>query len=122
MAVYGIGENKCLKEVAEKTETYTKGDFIYVDKLFQIAANTFGTYKLTADDIGVETTWDLMCISHMTSMDGDVFYPVGSSDSTTTYKNQVRIDTDDDSVFISYGHGNTSRKYIYVKVVLMKVK
>ena len=75
MAVYGIGENKCLKEVAEKTETYTKGDFIYVDKLFQIAANTFGTYKLTADDMGVDSAGDIMPISHMISSSGDSFYP-----------------------------------------------
>ncbi len=122
MAVYGIGENKCLKEVAEKTETYTKGDFIYVDKLFQIAANTFGTYKLTADDMGVDSAGDIMPISHMISSSGDSFYPVDESDTTATYQNRIRIDTDNDNVFIYYGHGNTSRNYMYVKVVLMKVK
>lgn len=122
MAVYGIGENKCLTEVAEKTETYTKGDFIYVDKLFQIAANTFGTYKLTADDLGVDTVNCIMPVSHMISSSGESYRPVVESDTTTTYMNRIRIDTDNDVVTISYGHGNTSRNYVYVKVVLMKVK
>lgn len=122
MAVYGIGENKCLKEVLKKTEVYAKSDFIYIDKIFTIAADKQGVYTLTADEIGVESLWDIVPISHMLSWDGSNFYPADSSYTTTTYKNQIRIDTDDDKVMIYYGHGNEFKGYMYVKVVLMKVK
>ena len=122
MAVYGIGENKCLKEVLTKDDVYTKDNFIYIDKLFQIKPNVQGTYVLTADDLKVATTTHLMVISHMTSMDGNVFYPVREMDtnSSGTIFNRVRIRTDDDEVIINYGHTYTYKTSIYVKVALMR--
>lgn len=119
MAVYGIGENKCLKEVLTKDDVYTKDNFIFVNKIFQIEPNVQGTYVLTADDLGLETTSDLMVISHMYSMDGDDFYMVDKVDTTSTNFNRIRIDTDDDEVVIYYGHQSAVRTSIYVKVALM---
>lgn len=113
MAVYGIAENKCLKEVV------AKDNFIFVNKIFQIEPNVQGTYVLTADDLGLETTTSLMVISHMFSMNGDDFYMVDKADTTSTNFNRILIDTEDDEVRIHYGHQSTHRTSVYVKVALM---
>lgn len=39
-ALYGICENKCLKEVVPKTETVVKGDFAVLNGNMTLAANT----------------------------------------------------------------------------------
>lgn len=38
--LYGIYENKCLKEVVPKTETVVKGDFAVIEDAFPLEANT----------------------------------------------------------------------------------
>lgn len=67
MAVYGIGENKCLKEVVAKDEVYTKGNFIHYVKFLNNASATPSSFEITKTALGIDTTVNLFVVSHMCS-------------------------------------------------------
>lgn len=69
MAVYGIAENKCLKEVVAKDEVYTKGNFIHYEKFFNNADTTPSSFEITKAALGIDTTQNLFVVSHMCSPD-----------------------------------------------------
>lgn len=67
MAVYGIGENKCLKEVVSKNDVYAKDNFIHYSKLLNNASTTPSSFEISCDELGLKNTVNLFVISHMCS-------------------------------------------------------
>lgn len=115
MAVYGIGENKCLKEVL------VKDDFIIINKVINnVPVGSQESVIITASDLGVDSVADLMLISHMVKTSGWRF-PYTHGNGTLNDGNFIFIDDENNRVRLYYeNHGNT-KGTMTIRLVFMKV-
>lgn len=126
MAVYGIAENKCLKEVV------AKDNFIVLEGTLLIEAKNFGLGQVTVGSLGVAyADWnpdEWVVVGRMIRLTDDNpqkwFAPYYSGNANTVYNVNpaVRLDYRPAQVAVGiYNHYDEKKRFTY-KVVLMKVK
>lgn len=124
MAVYGIGENKCLKEVLTKDDVYTKDDFIIVNKVINnVPANSQQSVIITASELGVDSVTDLMLISHMvkTGEQSHYRYQYTHENGTLNDGNFIFIDDEGNRVRLYYDNHGSAKDTMTIRLVFMKV-
>ena len=121
MAVYGIGENKCLKEVVAKDEVYTKGNFIHYAKFLNNASVTPSSFEITKTALGIDTTVNLFVVSHMCSPDSRIasLVPAYSLANEGYKENYVEIVTD--RVVVHFKNPESSGGPMVIHLVFMQV-
>lgn len=121
MAVYGIGENKCLKEVVAKDEVYTKGNFIHYVKILNNASVTPSSFEITKTALGIDTTENLFVVSHMCSPDTRIasLVPAYSLSNEGYKENYVEIFTG--SIIVHFKNPESSGGPMGIHLVFMQV-
>lgn len=121
MAVYGIAENKCLKEVVTKDEVYTKGNFIHYKKFFNNANVTPSSFEITKAALGIDTTHNLFVVSHMCSPDLRIasVVPAYALPNEGYKENYVEIFTD--RIVVHFKNPESSGGPMVIHLVFMQV-
>lgn len=122
MAVYGIGENKCLKEVAEKTDVYTKDNFIRITKtISNVPANEQNSFVMTANELEVDDVSNLMLISHMV-LDTLYRFPYTHAGASLNGGNFIFIDDESNRVRVYYENYGSAVATVTIRLVFLKVE
>ena len=124
MAVYGIGENKCLKEVVAKDNL-----FVFSES-FPVAGKAYETGHITVEELG-ETYEDWnpsewVVVSAMGRVDTGAWQPArfaeGAPNNTTPDVNLLKMAGQGIAAIIRVYNPMTATKTCAYKIVLMKVK
>lgn len=126
MAVYGIGENKCLKEVI------VKDNFIVLEGTELLGAKNFGLHRFAVEHLGVASAdWnpdEWVVVGRMIRLADDNpqewFAPYYSNNPNTMYNVNPAVSLGYQPAQVAVGinnHFNEEKRFAY-KVVLMKVK
>lgn len=115
MAVYGIGENKCLKEVV------SKNDFVVIDRTVKnLQANVEGSFTVTAKELGIDSFANYVLISHMVRGNATLRYPYTHGAGRLADHNFVTVAKDDSAIRVNYMRYKTDGN-LNIKIVFMKV-